>query len=551
MKKICLAISHTPWVKERVVTFERLKKQLLVTGIEGHENYGLPTIPVTNYLEMTDRAPNHEWSGRMWAWAAEQKEADYCLFLQDDVVVAPNFWRALDAMLEAIPDQIIALETAHPGGRIAWRRDEHWVSTCDGLIGVGYVFPRKRLIEFLEWRKTALQEGVLERITEDSLIDLWLMATGRFAYHPVPTIIDHDTEVPSTYGNDHHTHRRPSVTWYDLEKDGKDIALMEFKSFWMTKIPHLGRFYAESYRNLFALNDFPRDRFMTLERDLCPKAYLTTPQNRQGLKIVIATPVMGAEVSVLYNSSVYRLGATVKDAEFSLLVEYDNQGKKIDLGHALDHTWYYSRDLVRARSRIIRRFLRTDGTHLLFIDADIQFTIEAIAGLVAANEECIAAPYARKDIDWNRVRQAAKLGLDPEKFASTYAYRKLEEERATSSIVDVAGIGFGCILLSRKCLQQMVDAYKKDLTFVDDMPGEGNPETVALFQLLIDPKTRLLLGEDYSFCERWRAIGGKVKMYLGPGSPVNHVGSYAFVGHREGLTVIDGMGHPSTPAVDQ
>ena len=46
---------------------------------------------------------------------------------------------------------------------------------------------------------------------------------------------------------------------------------------------------------------------------------------------------------------------------------------------------------------------------------------------------------------------------------------------------------------------------------------------------------RTMLSEDYSFCASWRAIGGKVMMYVGPGSPVGHIGSTVFRGTRDGL----------------
>ena len=55
--------------------------------------------------------------------------------------------------------------------------------------------------------------------------------------------------------------------------------------------------------------------------------------------------------------------------------------------------------------------------------------------------------------------------------------------------------------------------------------------TVALFQLM--QRNGVLLGEDVSFCHRVRDFGETVWMYLGEGSPVDHVGELTFTGEIE------------------
>ena len=89
------------------------------------------------------------------------------------------------------------------------------VETADGLVGVGYVVPVPILKVFLEWRATNLCKGAVESVTEDTLLCVFGVVTGRRFLHPTPTIIDHDTSIASTYGNDAHGHRRPVVTWRD------------------------------------------------------------------------------------------------------------------------------------------------------------------------------------------------------------------------------------------------------------------------------------------------------------------------------------------------
>lgn len=51
-----------------------------------------------------------------------------------------------------------------------------------------------------------------------------------------------------------------------------------------------------------------------------------------------------------------------------------------------------------ARNAIIRRFLESDYTHLMFIDADIAFPEHAIAGLIAG-PPISAGMYRKRDVD--------------------------------------------------------------------------------------------------------------------------------------------------------
>lgn len=540
--KLAVAISHTPWIPERVLSMKRLKSQLGIIGeCDGviFDNEILPNDVDGWYFEMTDRAPNHVWSERMWTWATECGDATHAVFLQDDVTVGADFWKRLQAMISAAPDQIIGLEAAHPMCANLLRAGARWCTTTDGLIGVGYVMPIRVLKEFLAWRATKLLPKALEQISEDTLIDVFAMHTKRKIWHPVPTIIDHDIELKSTYGNDNHTNRRPTATWADFAKLGGDVGRLARPEFWTqdTPPPHLGRFYATSFQLLRAVTGIDQAEIDEVERDTGDPLFargIRLPTASR-FRIVIATPVLGADVSTLYHTSVYRLGHAVKDADFSLIVEYDREGHKVGLGHSIDSMWIAARDLVRARSRFVRRFLRTNGTHLLFIDSDVSFTIEAIAGLVSAKKDFVGAPYPRKELDWNRIRKAVALGKDPERFGSGYPYQLSTKIPVTdSALVPVDAIGLGLTLLSRECLEKMEKAYAETLTFLDDAPGEGYAPTVALFQLIINEKQQLL-SEDYSFCKRWRDLGGQVLMYVGPGAPIDHVGGHVFRGFREAM----------------
>jgi hypothetical protein len=245
------------------------------------EQLGVWTGP---YREFTERAPNHVWSAAMWDWLVTQSPGGYCLQLQDDVELAPNFRTVLEAMLQAVPNEVIGLETAHPGAMTVAREGGRWCTTADGLIGVGYVLPSALLQDFLEWCDRELKLRSVLSISEDTLIGVWALATGRRIWHPVPTIIDHDLSIASTYGNDAHTMRRPSVTWRDGDILGWSDEQLEDVAFWRlpldpltgasTRPHHLGRFYAAtSQLATMHTRSFTLEQAKVADADVCAGRY--------------------------------------------------------------------------------------------------------------------------------------------------------------------------------------------------------------------------------------------------------------------------------------
>jgi len=170
---------------------------------------------------------------------------------------------------------------------------------------------------------------------------------------------------------------------------------------------------------------------------------------------------------------------------------------------------FVNTDLVRARSRAVRAALDGCYTHLLFWDSDVGGDCASVLrGMLGTGADFIAAPYPRKNPSNRPTHEAPYVAM-------------------------------GFTLLSEACLRRMWDEYHDDLHFQDIV--EGRPyRTVAMFQLLMvdapNPHPhRVLLGEDFSFCERWLRIGGEIHLYDGPGAPLDHVGAHVFRMSKESI----------------
>ena len=97
-------------------------------------------------------------------------------------------------------------------------------------------------------------------------------------------------------------------------------------------------------------------------------------------------------------------------------------------------------------------------------------------------------------------------------------------------------MGGGFQLIRRGALERMIAAYpERHFKSVHDLPMSGSRRDAApsanlfaLFDCIIDPDTGAYLSEDYSFCLRWRRIGGEI--WIDAASKLTHAGPYEFVG---------------------
>jgi hypothetical protein len=228
---IALAVSHCPWIPARVESMDRLRDAL---GVRSPE-----TAPkeLVAYTEITDRVANPVWAESMWTWGVAQTKADWIAFGQDDARTAPRLWPALQAILKALPEaEVLCLQITHPACPLLAAEGVRLITTTDALIGVFYLLKREALGKFLEWRSTQLNPGWNvpgpNFLSEDTMIGLWCAVTGRPIFHPIPTLIDHDTSVRSVFGNDAHHYRRPLVTWDQGDKYGWTDADLENPNWW-------------------------------------------------------------------------------------------------------------------------------------------------------------------------------------------------------------------------------------------------------------------------------------------------------------------------------
>jgi hypothetical protein len=162
-----------------------------------------------------------------------------------------------------------------------------------------------------------------------------------------------------------------------------------------------------------------------------------------------------------------------------------------------------------ARNNLIRKFMESDATDFVFIDADLGFPPEAFKGLIAAAEDVVAGVYPKKQPD---EMYPVILKLDEKGFV-------INENGALLA----SGLPTGFMKIKRNVIEKMVEAYP-ELAYTDALSGKT---TYNLFGTFV--KNGRWYGDDYGFCQLWEDIGGKCHVI--PDITFIHCGQRNFEGN--------------------
>lgn len=197
--------------------------------------------------------------------------------------------------------------------------------------------------------------------------------------------------------------------------------------------------------------------------------------------------------------------------------------------------------VTRARNVLLAYFLQSGFSHLLFIDADIEFQTEDVLKLIAHDKEVVVGAYPKKGVNWQRIRegvqgkdsmpdqQIAALGSD---YAINFKFvnRDAKQIAIENGLIRLHDAGTGFMMIKRSAIDKMIGSYP-ELKYNNDL--NTGPELqeffYAMFDTMLDPTDKRYLSEDYTFCRRWQAIGGDI--WLDPSISLNHYGSYNFQGN--------------------
>jgi len=246
-------------------------------------------------------------------------------------------------------------------------------------------------------------------------------------------------------------------------------------------------------------------------------------------KLFVATPMYGGMAHGLYIKS-----------------SLDLQNVMSRYGIETKFSFLFNESLItRARNYLVDEFLRTDFTHMLFIDSDINYNAKDVVALMALDKDVIGGPYPKKSINWKNVADTARKhpDLPPkelEKLVGEYVFNVVKgtKQFSVTEPLEVMEIGTGYMMIKRQVFEKMKESYPM-IHYKPDHVGQDNFDGSryihAFFDTVIDYKDSITgggsdryLSEDYMFCQMWRKIEGQI--FLCPWMRTQHVGTYAFTG---------------------
>lgn len=236
--------------------------------------------------------------------------------------------------------------------------------------------------------------------------------------------------------------------------------------------------------------------------------------------------------------------------------------------------------ITRARNYICDEFMRSESTHLMFIDSDIGFQAQDVIALLAlASDESpydiIGAAYPKKTISWEKIKVAVDKGFADEnpnnldKFVGDYVFNPKGDTKQIpiGEPSEVLEIGTGFMMIRRDAMERFQKNY--DRMYRPDHARtkhfDGSREIMAFFDCVIDKNyeiedlknlvkdlanskltieeaqarskelvdlenraSKRYLSEDYYFCQMAQKMG--LKIWLCPWMKLEHFGSFNFGG---------------------
>ena len=297
-------------------------------------------------------------------------------------------------------------------------------------------------------------------------------------------------------------------------------------------------------------------------------------------KLFVATPMYGGQSAGMFTRSMLDLSALCATHGIQMQVYF-----------------LFNESLItRARNYCVDEFMRSNSTHLMFIDSDIGFDPRDVIALLAMQDDespfdVIGGPYPKKCISWEKIKLAVDRGAadkDPnnlENFVGDYVFNpKNASSFPLNKPVEVMEIGTGFMMIRRKTLEKYAEVYKNlfyrpDHVRTDHFDGtrmiqavfdtvidrgwsmnevyglvnfirEGKiDEAKTLADAIVEADKRAsyrYLSEDYMFCYNVQKMGGQV--WFCPWMKMNHVGSYVFGGS---LADLASVGASATADVEQ
>jgi hypothetical protein len=164
----------------------------------------------------------------------------------------------------------------------------------------------------------------------------------------------------------------------------------------------------------------------------------------------------------------------------NLLLQLNNHFKDKNINSMF--SFMFNESLItRARNALVNAFLKTDATHIFFIDSDIGFNAPDVIKMIEADKEVIGGIYPKKEINWSSVKRAMDTGVDFKElkhhtgsFVVNLVGYAGEVTVPVNEPCEIYNAGTGFLLIKREVFEKLSDLVP---TYKNDVHDLGNTMT--------------------------------------------------------------------------
>jgi len=201
-------------------------------------------------------------------------------------------------------------------------------------------------------------------------------------------------------------------------------------------------------------------------------------------------------------------GGMLTESCFMSYIKWSNVCRQLGIDWTME-TMTNESLISRARNTLTAKFLyNKESTHLMFIDADIGWEPWHLLVMLNRDVDVIGGLYPMKSL--------------PVKWCVN-GFEGAEE--GPDGLQEVSKTGTGFLLIKRGVFEKL-DAHPATKPFMNDigLPAELNPYMKTYFDTAV--RENRYYSEDWTFCENWRDLGGKV--WVDKRVLLKHTGTYVF-----------------------
>jgi hypothetical protein len=201
-------------------------------------------------------------------------------------------------------------------------------------------------------------------------------------------------------------------------------------------------------------------------------------------------------------------GGMLTESTFMSYIKWANTCRQLGIDWTME-TMTNESLISRARNTLTAKFLHNkESTHLMFIDADIGWEPWHLLVMLNRDVDVIGGLYPMKSL--------------PVKWCVN-GFEGAEE--GPDGLQEVSKTGTGFMLIKRHVFEKL-DAHPATRPFANDigLPPELNPYMKTYFDTAV--RENRYYSEDWTFCENWRDLGGKV--WVDKRVLLKHTGTYVF-----------------------